>query len=508
MVKSIIAIAVVLGGVSSFAAEGLFYKTNKCGTYVVESGDACANLKVKLDFKGCGLTSEPQYAKKVLCEGDNAKVRFQEGDYRYQVVLKKKDDGWGGVTWDKVEDLYEYKRKAKPVPAPVEAKKPVEEPKKEVVAPAPTPVATSTPAVVAQAPAAAPAPAPAPVANVEAEAPKKTEKFKFGFFADFRFTDYSLKDHPTISSGYPESGFGLEDGALYANFEEGQVSAVLDIPFRRGKDVDLDSAAAKPNQSSNGNFTIGADKAQAYIRYKLKPEIALQFGQFDTLFGVELNDSKDRVFNKAGLVYDYTLPVTHTGALIEFAMNGFYAKLFAANPNNKGSFGSTTSNDDKTEYGTALGFSNENYRIQIGAMARPISKANGDIGQRTLVDATAGVTFGSFSADFEYNQISDPSKNTITTTDNTDLEDSAVGQFALLSYSIGEKALVGARFEQVKNDPTLVSIKTADSAGLAVHYKLSSELKIKAETMAYNYKTLSDVKWKENRSSLGFLLSF
>lgn len=233
------------------------------------------------------------------------------------------------------------------------------------------------------------------------------------------------------------------------------------------------------------------------------------FGQFDTIFGVELNDSKDRLFSKTGIVYDYTLPVTHTGVMLEYSTNGFYLKSFAANPNNKGSYGSSTANDDRTEYGVALGYSGENVRGQIGAMSRLIDKASlTERANRVLYDVTLGATLADFSLDVEYSSISDPYKNTLTSDNNTDLEKPGYGVLALLSYKVVDELKLGLRHEIIKNDPGATNLKSIVSSGAAVHYNLTQSLTLRGEYIAYSFKNLSDVEWKDTRLNLSALMSF
>jgi hypothetical protein len=332
---------------------------------------------------------------------------------------------------------------------------------------------------------------------------------KFSGFFDFRFTDLAARDNPNAAKPHAESGFGLDDGALYLNYENNKVSALIDLPFRRAKEVDLNSAATTPQQSTNGNFSLGVDKAQAYLKYKANSQLNVYVGQFDTIYGVELNDSKDRTFAKTGIVYDYTLPVTHSGAMFEFMKDGITYKLFAANPNNKGSFGTSTAGDENAEYGAAINYSNENYRIQVGHMQRAILKADGsDYGTRSLTDITFGATHGNLSADFEYAIISDDNKNTITAGDNTDKEKNGTGAFGLINYKLSEQNNLGLRYEIVKDDPAGLSLKEIQSSGVSLSHKLQSDLTLKLEVTTTNYENYTNQKWHDTRSIISALFNF
>ncbi len=465
-----------------------FTRLANCGGAKLISGDTCATAKVELDFSGCENKSAPQPAMKILCENTRMRARFQDENYRYEAqFFKGGDDNWGATsTWSPAGPLRQYRKIQSSAAAPA------------------APVAPSaTPAPVSAAPAPAPA-APAAEATPAVSAPS----LKFSGFVDLRYSNFASKNNMSAPNAHAESGFGLEDGALYLNYDNNKVSAIIDIAFRRGKDIDTNPSAI-PNQSSNNNFGIGVDKSQAYIKYKALDSLAINFGQFDTIYGVELNDSKDRIFSKTGIVYDGTLPVTHTGLMLEYYTHGFYSKLFAANPNNKGTYGTSAAGDENSEYGLALGYSNENFRTQLGAMGRPILKADGtDTANRLLIDVTAGMTFGIFSMDFEYAHVDDPNKNSLTPADNTDHEKVGSGLMLLTAFQITDSFLLGLRYEHLQDDPLALGTKTVDSYGLAANYKLNSDLKIKAEYIGYNLKNIADVTWDDTRFNAAAVLTF
>ena len=469
-------LGVVLLSIQSNAAE--FNQIESCGNAKVVSGDTCSNVKVEFSFEGCPVESEPTLAKRIICDKLEIKARLQEKDYRFEAIFKKNDSGWGGVTWSPIGKVSLFKKAT----APVIAKKQF--------------VSDSKPeASVEKKPASAEA--------VAGPAPSSTA-FKFGGFVDIR---HSIYNRPNIGTGNPESGFGIEDGALFVNFEKNSLSAFVDLAFRRGKDSDTNSAATNPTQSSNSTIAIGIDKSQVFLKYK-RDSFGLLVGQFDTIFGVELNDSKDRIFGKTGLVYDYTLPVTHTGAMLDWGSSGFYAKAFAANPNNKGSYGSSTSGDDRTEYGGAFGYSNDLLHGQIGYMTRPIYRANSiSTGDRTLADATFGMVLGKLSFDLEYNRVSDPNKNKLTPGDNTDFEVAGQGFLLLASYRIVDSLLIAGRYESIVDDPSAGSLRWVNSAGGSIHYSVEEGLELRGEYNNYNFLDTSNTGYSESRYNVAAVLT-
>ena len=452
-----------------------------CAKAKITSAPKCDEVKVKFDLSECG-GSQKTLTAQVVCDKNKGTATVEHKGYSYSTGINQSwGDNWvlsGGI-----------KRKSlKGAPA----------------------------AEAAPAPSAASAPAAAPAASVAA-APATATALKFSGFADLRHTSYSVsKDDPNLTKGRAESGFGVEDGAFYLNYEKEKVSFVADIPFRRFKDKDLNSTATVGEQSQLSTIAFGVDKAQLFVKYKVKEGLNFSIGQFDTIFGVELNDSKDRFFGKTGLVYDLTLPVTHTGIMFDYTSNGIYTKLFAANALNRGSY-TSSSTDDSDEFGLAIGFSGEMFRGQAGYMGRAVQKADASANRetRSLTDLTFGLTSGLFAVDFEYAIVKDPGKNTLTSANNADLENSGTGAFVLVSYKANDDLSFGLRYDKVENDPAYNNtntaatvVKSGTDTGLSVHYKLSSDLELRSDYITYNYQNLNDFKWTNSRFYIGTLFTF
>lgn len=480
---------------TTLAHAKAFKEIEPCGSATVTVGTTCSNAKVDFNFVGCKSNLPVNPAKSLTCEGEAILAKYQEGDFRYEARFKKNEEAWGASSWKLDGTVKQFQREVIKALVPVKKDNKKVEPK-IVVIPAEVEkkeVSVSIPPIVT------------PITTMS-----EVSLFKFSSFADIRYTNFHVKGDPLISSGHPESGFGLEDGAFYANYDKGNLSVVLDVAFRRSKDYDTSTTATRPNESSNNNFAIGVDKSQLYLRYKINPSLVFDLGQFDTIFGVEVNDSRDRVFGKTGLIYDYTLPVTHTGFMMEYSfLTNYYFKAFVANPNNKGTYGSSTSGDDTTEVGGAVGYSSDNYHAQLGFMSRSINKASSlSSGERTILDALVGGIFGKFSFDFEYTRLSDPSKNTLTSSNVNDNEKAGEGYFSLFSYKFTPDFLVGARIEYVRNDPTAQGIKSSSAAGGSLHYKLTSELELRSEYIAYKNKGITGNKWDDSRFNFAALVTF
>lgn len=499
---------------SMIAVTGLFYSPSvlakseyqamdTCGSAKVVEGNTCSNVKVEINFAGCALQSEPHFAKRVICEGKKIKARFDSGEYRYEAHFEKKDNGWGKVEWASLGPVNQMKKLAKQ-----HVLKKIDhhefhadnsQPERTIAAaqpPQPVEAIHKVPEAMAI------IPPPAGIAH---------SPFKFSAFADFRYTAFDTSQNPTNGGGnsHAESGFGVEDGAFYATYEKDRVSIVADVSFRRGMEKDLASAsnpANTPNASTNSDLRIGADKSQLFLKYHLADGLNVNLGQFDTIYGVELNDSKDRAFSKTGIIYDGFVPVVHSGVMIDYTYHGVYGKIMAVNPNGKGSNGASSSGDNNTEYGAVVGYANDTLRGQVGYLTRPIMTADkASSKDRSLVNVTAGVTIGNLAIDAEYDLLNDPNKNSLTA-DAGDFEVAAQGVLLLTSYKLTDAFLVAAKYEYFNNDPAGASIDTAQAYGLTFHYRIAPEVELRSDYVGFAYKNTASQVWNENRFNIGAVI--
>lgn len=108
---------------------------------------------------------------------------------------------------------------------------------------------------------------------------------------------------------YPTRGFTLNDAAIYLSKDFGRgLSAMVDLPFAS---VPMAVNGGTPSSTS---IAFGQAKAQAYAQW-MGTNFTAKLGQYDTMFGYEKNDSRDRFFANAGLVKSLIVPDTHVGLL-------------------------------------------------------------------------------------------------------------------------------------------------------------------------------------------------
>lgn len=312
--------------------------------------------------------------------------------------------------------------------------------------------------------------------------------FKFNGYLDMRMNAINNKDNPLAgSSGNPESGFSLEEAALYIKANQSDFNIFVDLPVRREKNA--------AEVSNNNNLTLGLDRAQAYMQFLLSNQTNVIVGQFDTPYGVEVNDSKDRIFAKTGLLYDYTLPITHTGVMYSGSLDSVTFRALMANSNNKGSLGSSATGDNQYEYGVTAGITNEKFRAQLGFLTRAISKANGDSGgKRDLIDLSFGTSAGRLSLDFEWAQV-----------DNDIKADKESGDVFMIlpTFKMTEKLTLGLRFESLNNDVGATGVfEKANSFGLTGHWTYNDFIKFRAEWLQNNYEAASGDDGSQTRWTL------
>lgn len=498
--KKLVLLTISLANCMSFA-ETQFNEVEKCGSAKIFKANTCEDSKVELKFDGCLLKSPPQSAVKVACKGNTLTARFGNSQYRYEATFEKTEDGWGASEWKSKGNLRQWQANS-------------EKPKAATAAtPAPAAPSVAMPATPPAVVVSAPVENRLPTAIVESPkasdaAPKPTaSSLQVSGFVDVRLTSLTVKDQPTWDDN-SESGYTIDDGKLALNYAEGATELIVDIPFRRAKNIEI-APALTDYGSNNSTILFGVDKLQFFGKYKFSDQYALWMGQYDTPYGVEFNDSKDRIFSKTGLVYDEMLPVTHTGLLLETTFAGNSLKIFSANSNNKGSLGNSASGDNQFEYGATWGFSNSNFRIQAGVLNRLINKASGD-GQaaRSLVDLTLGGTVDWFSVDAEIAQLSDPSKNVLTV-DGTDNETAGLGVMGLVTLSPWEAWALSFRFENLQNAPSGSSEKqNMSSGGVNIKWKVAPQFETRFEYTNSNFERVDHSKWQTQRGIVSALFSF
>ena len=221
------------------------------------------------------------------------------------------------------------------------------------------------------------------------------------------------------NSGSP-TGVVVNDGAVYFSKKSGDAEAKVDLPFHN-------------TDAGNNSVHIGEGKAQAYLSYTCpKSAVSTKLGQFDTIFGFELNDTKDVFFASQGLVFNQAIPVTHRGALVSIpASSTVTLNLMGAADSSTGVLNGT--NPDWGAQVTSSG----PVRLAAGALYRKSENESGK--SFYLADFVVGTDMGAWTIDagFDMRREADA-----TTTGKTYL--------AHLVYKMDDKMSLGARGELLK----------------------------------------------------------
>ncbi len=334
-----------IGASSAFAQDS-------CAKASLEG--ACPNLKVTFDLSKCSDDPGKGGPAKVSCSGETANASYSTDKYAYSVEVKKTQKAWGEEGYQVVRSVRELIVKSDP-----EKAKPVSE-----------------------------------SASAAPEAEEEIAPPSFSGFVDF-VGNYQ-KEAKSL-------GFSVYDAALYASHEIRNFKLNVDLPFAWVGEQD-DGAG---NISYPNDFKFATGKAQAYVTVGFEPAYGswtLTAGQFDTIYGFELNDSADRFFPHEGLLYTYMLPTTHTGMMIGFSKEHgpitMTAKALAANRYNQGAKGG-----ENVDFGGQLGLTHEMFRTYVGYLT---TNLKGAAGFRHFIDVLVGGTFGKFSLDTEFDFIKEP----------------------------------------------------------------------------------------------------
>lgn len=201
-------------------------------------------------------------------------------------------------------------------------------------------------------------------------------------FVDGQIIGGSLFQSPSNSPT-----FVFNEGAVYATTTVGGGTVFLDIPVSGG--------------NANNNFNIAQGKAQAYINFKYDVGLWWRLGQFDTIYGLEANDTKDITFTRHSSLYSFrgapTSRVTHTGLMVGYNFTEeVWFKALASNPLNQG-IRSTTTAVQNFEYGGVLGYNGPMFHLSGGILIHKPSTET-----EMLLDFVLGTKIEQLTLDLEF----------------------------------------------------------------------------------------------------------
>jgi hypothetical protein len=330
------------------------------------------------------------------------------------------------------------------------------QPRKKVVAtPAATPVTVHETRHEVQIPAGTPPSAEMTSTGTQASneplLQKETEvrrSFHFEGFVEPQFTIVN-KDW------YPSRGFTLNDGALYLSKEFSRgVSAMIDLPF------------ASTVAATGTSIGFGASRAQAYLNYVTGP-VQVKFGQYDSIFGYERNDSRDRFFADAGIIKSNLLPATHVGLMGGYSFGAVTLRGQLTNQHD-----TSTMANSNAELGLQARFDGE---PAFAAAGLTYSDQKNVSGSNMLIDVMAGVKMNQFTGGVYFDDVK-----------TAGVDKHATGFGAQGSYNVSTDLGVGGRVEYASDfsdlatgTPAAVKNEFLISAGPS--YRWMQDLTLRAD---------------------------
>jgi hypothetical protein len=273
-------------------------------------------------------------------------------------------------------------------------------------------------------------------------------------------TRYGNKDWVNLVG---DKGFTINDASfgLAKDFGDGN-SALVDLAF---------------NSSQTPAFDFSTTRSQAYIQIT-RSNVVTKVGQFDTIFGVEANDSRDRLFANMGAIKAYVHPLVHAGAMVTMSRQKLVFRGLLGNPPGKGAM----DNDDTPEFGVHAHYAN--YDVKGGAGILLSDSGTGNNRTNLLIDITGGMQLGSVTMEacLDYKKTSGFEKATV-----------AAGVFGTMPMN-DIMSLVG-RFELLK-EPVIggAQLESALNIGAGASYRLATEVQVRGDLSVANIKPTSDQK--------------
>jgi hypothetical protein len=186
------------------------------------------------------------------------------------------------------------------------------------------------------------------------------------------------------NAGVAQNGFGLSFAGIDATYDGGKLGATISL--RAGPSV--------PIFYANDTGPLGIDNiTQAYATWTPVPQLSIDFGQFNTIFGAEVGDSwKNLNYTRGGLYYAMQ-PAWHTGMRV------------AVSPNDKVTVtgmvvnGANSARDDNESPSLALQLSitpNDLFSLAAGWYTTPKPSTDGGIFDN-FFDLVAALTVERFS---------------------------------------------------------------------------------------------------------------
>jgi hypothetical protein len=225
-----------------------------------------------------------------------------------------------------------------------------------------------------------------------------------------------------------DRGVTLNDAAIYLTRATSAGLVHVDLPFFSR----LDNPATIGSQPNA--FRFAERKAQAFVEVRLE-EFALRLGQYDTFFGFEAMDSRDRLFADAGILRANLLPRTHSGFQVAYRLEQIKIIGQIANPNGAGRI----QEKENPEFGLHV-----RYRglTGFGAVGFTMNETSEFVQNRTnmILDFVGGTQLDRFGLEGEF---------LLKKSQEESKTGTAIGLMGVYAHT--PELSIGARFEMAKD---------------------------------------------------------
>lgn len=339
---------------------------------------------------------------------------------------------------------------AAPAPAPTAP------PPATTAAPVPPPPAEPPPPVEPPppaAPVAEPVPPPAPVLTDEGMEIVEEEDgtgLSLFLFADANYAiSTSHRDSPSLAhrayaangaDGTVANGFSLEWVGLDANYDGGEVGATASLRFGDGV----------PTYFGNQSDAGIANLTQGYLTWAPHERVALDLGQFGTIYGAEVGESWANLNYTRGGLYYAMQPFFHTGLKASVA----FSDAFGVNAMVVNGVNTTFEADDAPSVGLQLAITpTEVFELYVGGLQNIDPDVEATVFD-TFIDLVALIHAGDFTgvlnADF------DIAKDDAVDDNGQAADGSFFGVSAGVGYSFSHLFGVAARYEFLSDPDDII----------------------------------------------------
>ena len=266
------------------------------------------------------------------------------------------------------------------------------------------------------------------------------------------FVDSQIGYNKTVHS----VGFGtsIADGAVYLSKALGSGMAMVDLPFSL-------------NSSTSSNIDWAQGKGQAFVSFNYGSGLSWRLGQFDGIFGLERNDSKEIRFTQRGSLYG-SQPVVMDALMVGYEISKILnVSIYAGAQDSTGTFAS----GKEAQYGAKISY-DDAIRLSVGGYMQKLTSST----TRTYVNAVVGTKVSGVNLDGEFSMKKDGDG------------DAGTGFGLIAGYDMNDSLSVGARGQMMSK---LGSFNSTTEVTVGPQFQMTKDLRTKVDYTFGSDKLLS-----------------